>query len=284
MGKKRNWLLAAVCVLLCGAATLGYTLAFVAGDDHTAPVILLESEILELSVTDGEDVLLQGVSARDSRDGDVTAGILVEGISHIADDHTATVTYAAFDSAGNVSKTTRTLQYTDYTAPRFGLNRALVFSAGTSADVLDRVTARDVVDGDISSQVKGTLVSDTGGLGQAGVHQVDFRVTNSMGQTVHIVLPVDIYATGSYNATLELTDYLVYVKKGGTFDADACLETLTAGMTEYSLRGWKLKDNIKVTMDSDVNTAVPGVYSVAYTVTVNDRYTGYSRVCVVVEE
>lgn len=284
MGKKKNWLIAAVCVLLFGLATLGYTLVCVAGDDHTAPVIMLETDTLELSVTAGNEVLLQGVTARDNRDGDVTASIVVEGVSNITDAHTATITYAAFDSSGNVSKTTRTLHYTDYTAPRFGLSRALVFSAGTSSNVLDCVTARDVVDGDISRQVKGTLVSDTGGLIQPGVHTVDFRVTNSMGQTVHIALPVDIYAAGSYNAALELTDYLVYVPKGASFNPEAYPAALTVGMTEYSLLGWKLKDNITVTMNSSVNTAEPGVYSVAYTVTVDDRYTGYSRLHVVVEE
>lgn len=59
--------------------------------------------------------LLAGVTATDAEDGDVTASLLVEGISGRNDDGTVQVTYAAFDSNHHVTKATRAVRYTDYT-------------------------------------------------------------------------------------------------------------------------------------------------------------------------
>lgn len=314
MKKKRNWLFI-LPLLLCLAVTILYAMVFVWSDDETPPVITLDGEEIRISVNASEAELLSGVTARDDRDGDVTAGIVVEKISNIADDHTATITYAAFDRSGNVSKTTRKLYYTDYTAPRFGQTRALVFQEGTSPDVLSFMTAEDAMDGDLSRQVKGTLVSDTTSLSYAGLHRIEFRVTNSMGDTVHLTLPVEIYDAGSYNATVNLTEYLVYVEKGAQFNALDYLKNLTVGSMPYSLKGddpeilltvngevisgaaggenggsigtaggtgSENMIEIGISLNSPVDTGVPGVYSVTYTVTMN-RYVGYTRLNVVVE-
>lgn len=238
---------------------------------------------LEISVLASDEELLQGVSAQDGKDGDVTGSIVIERISNITSEHTATITYAAFDEAGNVAKASRTLRYTDYTGPRFGQTKALVFSDSTSPDVLDYMTAQDMLDGDLSDRVKGTLVSDATSLNYVGLHQVEFRVSNSMGDTVHIKLPVEVYEAGTYNASVELTDYLVYVKKGADFKAEDYLETLTVGSINYSLKVENTDLDIEVDIADPVDADVPGVYSVAYTVTM-DRYVGYTRLNVVVEE
>lgn len=309
--KKNSWLLI-VPLLLCGLLMGIYSFLFVWRDDTTAPVITIAADRIEVSVQAGEEELFEGVSALDDRDGDVTAKMVVEKISNISDDHTATITYAAFDESGNVSKASRTVYYTDYTEPEFGLTRALVFPKGASTDVLSYVMVQDAIDGDLSDKVKGTLVSDTSSLSYAGVHEIDFRVTNSMGDTVHLILPVDVYETGEYNATVNLNAYLTYIEKDSDFEAENYLKKLTIGSIDYSLQGddpeielyinGQLVQNgaaettpgadegmddeetirIDVEMDSTVDTGMPGVYSVTYTVTM-DRYTGFTRLNVVVE-
>ncbi|MCD7946043.1 MAG: DUF5011 domain-containing protein [Clostridiales bacterium] len=80
------------------------------------PVISVPDETLTVSIEDGEDTLLQGVTAQDGRDGDVTSSVLVESISNFYGDEKRLVTFAAFDSDGNVTKATRAIQYSDYTA------------------------------------------------------------------------------------------------------------------------------------------------------------------------
>lgn len=308
--KKKNWLfllLLSVCFILTGL----YAMLFVWNDDELPPVITMDADEIQVSVKASEAELMAGVTARDAHDGDVTADIVVEKISNIGDDHKAVITYAAFDKAGNVAKASRTLHYIDYTEPRFGQTRALVFQEGTTPDVLIYMTAKDVLDGDLSRRVKGTLVSDTTSLSYAGIHQIDFRVTNSMGHTVHLILPVEIYGAGAYNATVNLEEYLIYLKRGSGFDALEYLKNLTVGNTPYSLKGddpeiiltvngevvssgegntgsadgtdARERVNIEIRVNDPVDTETPGVYSVTYTVTMN-RYVGYTRLNVVVED
>lgn len=297
--KKGKNVLIILIALLCAAATGAYAFLFVLWDDTTAPQITLASDVLEVSVSAGTAELMNGVTATDNADGDVTGSILIEGIVNLNDQSEATITYAAFDKAGNVAKASRTLKYTDYHSPVFGQNKSLTFAANNSSDILSCVTASDVIDGDISSNVKGTLVSDTGSLNYAGLHEVEFRVTNSMGDTQYLTLPVEIYENGAYNAAVELTDYLIYLPKDAKFNAKEYLGTLTAGGNVFSLTRSTSRTRVYVNNYVDpsessgvinveivdtVDTSVPGVYSVVYTASYEGLYTGYARLNVVVEE
>lgn len=119
--------------------------------DVTPPVITCSTDSIDVSVTAGEEALLQGVMASDDRDGDLTDQILIKGVSPSLTDSSAQVTYIVFDSANNMATVTRTVRYTDYEAPRFALSQPLVYPAGQTVTLLDRLTATDVLDGDISS-------------------------------------------------------------------------------------------------------------------------------------
>ena len=283
--RKRKKGAAALClaaVLLCLAATAVYTAAFIWSDDTRPPVISMSSDTLEVSVRATDAELLAGVTAMDARDGDVTGDILIQGVSDLSDG-VAEVTYAAFDAAGNVSKAVRTLRYTDYEPPRITLSETLVFNANTSMDVLGRVVATDVIDGDISHLVKAELVSNTGSLSYPGVHEMELRATNSLGDTARLTLPVDVLSLGTYNATAVLKEYLIYLPQGSSFDARNYLEGLTLGINGALQRELSSMD---VDIDSDVDPDVPGVYSVRYTVSYTRgtvEYVGYTRLHVVVE-
>lgn len=85
--------------------------------DVTPPVITCSTDSIDVSVTAGEEALLQGVMASDDRDGDLTDQILIKGVSPSLTDSSAQVTYIVFDSANNMATVTRTVRYTDYEAP-----------------------------------------------------------------------------------------------------------------------------------------------------------------------
>ena len=280
MGKKKIWALLIVTVLCClgFAAHLVYTRQI---SDNTPPEISFLSDVLEVSVEASEDDLLVGVTAKDSKDGNVTNSVLVEGISGLSSDQLATITYAAFDQAGNVAKAQRTVQYTDYQSPRFSLSAPLVFRSVSAFNLLNYIGAEDVIDGVLNDRVKATLVSTESALSEEGTHEVEFRVTNSMKDTAYLTIPVDIYPAGMYNATITLTDYLVYVEQGSRFNYLDYLESFQKG-TETIFLGDSSSD-VSVSCDSDVNTNAPGTYSVTYTAK-SGSYTGYTRLIVVVEE
>lgn len=281
MRKILRWLLL-VLTVLCVAACGYYVVHSRNTRDSTAPVISFTEDTLSLSVHDSQDALLSGVTAQDDRDGDVTASLVVEGISAIHDDHSAAVTYAAFDRAGNVTKAERTVRYTDYEGPRFSLSTPLVFRSGLRVDLFQYVTAEDPVDGDLSDRIKATLTGGETDMSEVGVYQVELRVTNSMGDTARLVVPVEMYDTSDYNATVDLSDYLVYVKAGSAFSPEKYLEGMTTGYKECSI-GQLSADGAAIDIRSNVRTDAPGVYDVTYTVSYGS-YTGYTRLIVIVEE
>lgn len=266
---------------LCCIGFAGYRLVSRQRVDHTPPEITVPPEELQISVRADQNALLDGVTAWDDRDGDVTAYLVVEGISAVVGDQRAEVTYAAFDQAGNVAKCRRTLHYTDYQSPRFTLSQPLVFRSGRSFDVFDYVGAEDTLDGSLNDRIKATLVAGETSISEVGIHMVKFRVTNSMGDTAYLTVPVEVYAAAEYNAALELTEPLVYLQKGDAFRAEDYLRTLKIGTREIVLNG--TPEGVKVEIDSDVNTQEPGCYSVSYTVS-SETWTGHTRLIVVVEE
>lgn len=256
--------------------------------DSTAPVISIAEGIPEVSVQD-EAALLEGITAADDTDGDVTGSLLVESITMNDTSGLATVHYAAFDRAGNVSKASRQVRYTDYESPRFALSSALAFASGSSFDVLNIITAQDVLDGNITHRIRATSLDDVS-ISSLGTHDVEFRVTNSLGETVRLTLPVEVYAAGSHSAAVQLSDYLIYLPVGSSFDAEDYLVSFSRGSTDVDLTDG-MPDGYSLTLSGDVDTHTPGVYSIGYTVSFTTEnyggedtvYSGYTKLIVVVE-
>ena len=281
---KKNWKLL-ILLAVCLGVLAGYRMLDRLRTDSRAPEITIsDSGIPEISVYDTE-ALLKGVTATDNRDGDVTSSILVEHVGGILDDGTVTVTYAAFDRSGNVAKIQRTVRYTDYESPRFTLKKSLDFIHDTSFDVLNVVGAVDLLDGDIGYRVKATSV-DAVSINEEGTHNVQFRVSNSLGDQVELVLPVEVYYSGRYNAQLYLTQYLLYLDVGEAFNPmDYLQEYIARGSGENLARG--IPDSLSLKTEGRVDTNKPGVYVVSYTMSStqgNTLYEGYARLIVVVEE
>ena len=283
---KRRYLLLSV-VLAAAIALFGvYLFMTDLTKDTTAPVFTVEEGLLEISVADPQEILMTGVTALDDRDGDVTASVLVESVYGISDDHVTTVTYAAFDRAGNVSKIQRQVRYTDYREPRFELSHSLCFPKTTGFDLLEYVGATDVIEGDIRRRVRATLVSDTRNIDEIGSHVVRLQVTNSMGDTVVQELPVEIYNPEWYTASVELDSYLIYLEQGDTFlPGDHLKEFVVRGEKIDISRG--VPNDIYSNIRSGVNTRVPGVYTVEYTLTKSinqESFSGRAILVVIVQD
>ena len=118
------------------------------------PKITCPDEVLELSASDNESVLLNGVTAFDQQDGDLTARITIAGISKLVTNDTAKATLIVFDSDDNMASCTRRIRYTDYHRPTFSVTEPLVYSSTEEVALLSRLKATDVVDGDISKNIR----------------------------------------------------------------------------------------------------------------------------------
>ena len=265
--------------ILCVAAVILYFMYFVVTEDHKAPEITVPEGQLELSIADGQMKLLEGVTAFDARNGDVTPAMVVETVKGLKSDGSAKAVLAAFDRSGNVSKAEREIRYTDYTQPTFNLTAPLLFKEEVSYNLLDCITAEDVIDGDITNRIKVTIVEAEHSVSLAGNYKVQYRVTNSLGDTSYLEAPVLVYPAESYNAKVELTQYIIYLKPGDRLIADNFFKDLMAGVRVYT----RATSGLNLEMESNVNLQEPGVYTVTYTASYGD-YTGCSRLLVVVEE
>lgn len=252
--------------------------------DTVPPIIHIEKGTMEIFIADPESVLFHGISAIDNIDGDVSNTLLIENITLSNEQGLATVSYAAFDSSGNVTKAKREVRYVDYVGPRMDLKQALIFTENFTQDVLGLMTAHDFKDGDISHWVRATAL-DGDNLNTLGVHRVQFRVSNSLGDTAILELPVEVLSPGQIQGQLELRDYIAYLKKGEPFDAMDYPLSYTLGDQTLEFKQ-KLPDNFQLHIEHHVDPQTPGLYEVLYTLVYTENgysYTGYSKLFVVVE-
>ena len=222
---RRLRIITFVCFLLAAALLAASTVHQRMTRDDTLPVVECPQEPLVLSVKDGEEVLLEGVTAYDEKDGDLTDRVMLQGVAKTGD--TAVATYAVVDGDDHVATCSRELHYTDYTPPRFALSRELRYTEGTQIRIKDRLTASDVVDGDISGRIKVT----SGGLtdNAAGVYPAAFEVTNSMGDTASITMDIVVRNYEPGEPQIRLTEYLVYRSAGEAFDPMTYLDSVSGG-------------------------------------------------------
>ena len=94
-------------IILCVALGAG-TAAVIATSDRKGPEIEIPSGA-DVTYEEGSDTasLLEGVTATDDKDGDVTDSLVIENIFPNDERTSASVVYAAKDNHNNVSKATR---------------------------------------------------------------------------------------------------------------------------------------------------------------------------------
>lgn len=235
-------------------------------NDTVAPVLYCESDTITASVEITEEELLQGVTATDNIDGDVSDSIVVQSISDFIRDNERIITYAAIDSHMNVGRIERTLVYTDYEAPTFSLSKPLSYVVGSRVNVLANIRANSVVDGDITKKIRYGLDTIIDNL-TPGVYPVEFRVTDSCGKTSYLNTEVEIYDTSYSGIDVTLKKYIVYVKKNSDFQPEKYYKS-------SNIEG-------ELSIVNNVNIKKAGIYTVEYFVN-GINASGKSKLLVVV--
>lgn len=236
------------------------------------PTISCPTEILEISASDNEAVLLRDVTASDEQDGDLTAWVTIGGISKLITKDTAKVTYLVFDSDNNMASCVRQIRYVDYHRPTFEVTEPLVYSPNEEVAMLSRLKATDVVDGDISKNIRVSTLEPTA---NSEIFHVSIQVSNSVGDTSLVTLPVLMLESNPLRPEIQLSDSLIYLDQGDKFAASAYLLSLRVpGVTGPSMAD--------VVVDNDVDTGKPGTYYVTYTYSANGS-TGTAILTVVVQ-
>lgn len=223
--------------------------------DEEPPVITADLDQISVSVHDGREALLKGLKATDNKDGDITDNIIIGKQTKFVEKGKTNIDFIVFDSSNNVATYNREVKYVDYVSPVISLSEPLIYSVGDSVTVLDRLTIVDSIDGNITDKVK--IVSSDIDKQTPGVYSLGVEASNRFGDIVSLKLPVNIVEKGSLDNIIEMDDYMVVVNKGDVFDPLSYIEGLmfTDG-TEVN--------RSSVTVESNVDTSVEGVYQVLY--------------------
>ena len=270
-------------------------------DDRTGPVFHMDNRTVEVSVKDGQEALIKGLTATDARDGDVSDSIIVESIGPFTGSGSRIVSYAAFDSDNHATHTKREMIYTDYVPSHFHLSRPLSFAMNT-VNILNGVSVEDSIDGDLTRNVR--MVSD-GDIDTAhvGEYSARLKVTNSAGGVSYLPVTVEIYDASVFHRLplLNLKEYVVYVEKGDEFDEREYLTSIVINGTSYSMteeegtygspaeaqeEAQRTIGYDRVYIESEVDTDVIGSYEVLYSFedTISKTGTGKVRLYVVVTD
>ena len=208
--------------------------------------------------------IMDGVSVRDENGGDLTDRVTVSVAPAAASPSPLTereLTYAVTRSDGTTVTAARTLYLENYTMPSITFTGAAeALETAESADAVLEMIARGYLsadDGfghDISAAVQ--LVCDTEITGE-GMYTFTLSVENLLGDTalLHTALYVRNPAGG---VTLRLKASAVTLGVGEVFRAPdyiaAAHDPADGDLTAY------------IRTEGSVNTAVPGIYSVTYSV------------------
>lgn len=248
-----------VLILLLVALVAGNiaTAIYKGSSDHNdGPIIQCEDTTLEVFSSDTSAALLAGVTAYDPQDGDLTDRVIVAGVSKLISNNTAKVTYLVFDSDDNMASYIRRIRYVDYQKPYFTIDPQLplVYPQSATVTVTDRVGAIDVLDGTISDRIR---VSTLEATDDPELYEITVQVTNSVGDTAWLKLPVQMLASDRNRPVVELKEYLLYLEIGAAFDP---MDYLKAAR----LADGTAVDLSKVYIEGSVDTSTVGEYRITY--------------------
>ncbi len=294
------------CILLgiiSSIVYIGITVNSWRTTDTDKPVVTMDEPRITISIHEGEEAILRGITAMDDKDGDVSDKMLVETIGNFTQNGEREATIAAFDSAGNVTKVTRQISYSDYVSPRVHLTGPLSVGLNRNQQLLSRIHVQDCLDGNISGSVLLTLESShsnttqvlAGGL--TGAYAMRLQFSNSAGDTVNMPVTVEFFNTSEAGRPdLALKEYILYVPVGTELHPVDYLRSLTIYSRNYvwnaRRRAFILEDGDeelvipldKIQIVNPVDSSTPGVYEILYGYTSDEGYKGTVRLIVVVEE
>lgn len=203
--------------------------------DKTRPVISFGAEVLTLSAEEvNDDALRSDVTAWDDKDGDLSDHIQVLSLTR-RQGNEMSAHYAVADRDNHVTAAERTVVLEDYTPPRFRLTLPLSYNVGASMLMKDRLTAEDLLDGDISSKIH--VYINGMNTSSAGSFPITFSVTNSLGDTAELTLNATVQNHINGSPVIRLREYLVYLDENEKFDPMDYLQSVTSGeMSDVSVK------------------------------------------------
>ncbi len=244
-------------------------------NDTSKPVIESRENVIKVRCDYSQDEILEGLTAHDKQDGDLTKEIMVGSISRFVEYGQSNVTYAVFDSSKQPATYTRRVIFEDYRSPEVTLANPLVIKTNSSVDENNLVGATDIFDGDISSRVK--ITENNVNYSVAGKYGIKVEFSNSFGDIVEQELPVHVVTEPETRVDITLKNNVLYLEKGEKLAPEKYVQSVT------SFYGSPM-DKSGVEINSYVNVNKAGTYEVEYRATDDTGNRGVTYMLVIVTE
>ena len=241
--------LAVICIALSGLVIW----TRVHADQEGPEITFGENEIVYRAGMDFSE-LLEGVSAEDDVEGDVTDSLAVESVYPV-DEETALAVYVAKDSKNNVTK----------------VKKEIAYEAGQDEEVSDQSKAEEETDAEADSSEESVSSEES------GAEETDLTPTPEVTPTQTALSEEDqareeqealAEAMPAQSPRLYLTDYIIHVNRGEPVNK-----------LDYISELWHY---IRVEGNLDVNVA--GTYELSYYVTdTNGNTSNVAQLKVIVE-
>ncbi len=239
MSKK----IAIIMVIIC-AAMAAVVIQLRINTDQKAPEITFDDS--EITYRDGMSYseLLEGVTAYDDEEGDVTDSLAVESVSPV-DDKEAVVIYVAKDSKNNLVKQKRVIPY-DYQEP--------------DETEEEKTPGEEETVEEEGANIDNILPEDTQAVSEEGdaavVPEPSPALSEEDAAKEEQEALADAMPAGS--PRIYLTDYVVHVSVGTTVDRLSYVKDITDDADDiYDLYR-------KIQIEGDLNTAAAGTYECKY--------------------
>ena len=242
-------------IILYGAFLFLYPRNFSHG-----PVIISSQDTISVSCKYKEKDLLQGLTAYDPEEGDLTKEILIRNFSDFTEPGTAVLDYAVYDSSRNFGTYSRKVVFNDYLPPSITLKEPYVFLEGQYTDYILReyLNGQDSLDGDVTKHIE--IKSSDVDFTEPGTYTLSVSLQNSFGDSISLDLPVHILENHARGLSLSLTDAVVYIEVGGKLAPEKYLKGVQDQLENRALA----QNEYDLKISSEVDPSKPGVYQVRY--------------------
>lgn len=195
---------------------------------------------------------MDGVSATDNEDGDLTSKIETVGYVNTNNPGTYTYNYSVVDSGGNTVTKRRVIKVVQV-KPTLSVPGLVQLTTGDSFSPMVGVSAKDAAGNSLTDQVTMRSNVDTS---HEGTYGVEYNVVDADGHAATATMKVHVIGKDATFTGLENT----VITQGDTFDANAGVtvdDPFIGTSTNFKAEG-------------NVDTSTPGSYTETYTYT--DQY------------
>ncbi len=224
--------------------------------DTTPPVVTLIGPT-NLTLEAGVDMYTeQNATADDAADGSLQ--VTITGTVDVSTPGVYTLVYTATDAANLSGSAERTVTVVDTLAPVVALNGAPSLTVEAATGYVDQgATAVDAADGAV-----GVVASGAVNVNQLGIYTITYTATDNAGNVGAAVRSVEVVDTTAPVVSLNGSPAL-------TIEAVAEAYVEQGAAAEDTLEG-----SVNVSITSNVNSDVPGTYTVTYSASDSSNNTG----------